>query len=86
MGITRGQRERGEKPILDDEALYLTDNGACYCGKHCGNMARYTGCDISGQKVSKLTIADVRASIATYKWEPECETCGRKLTLIEVVK
>jgi hypothetical protein len=36
-GITRGQRARGEKPVLNDEALYLTDNGRCLCGKHCGN-------------------------------------------------
>lgn len=85
MGITRGQRMRGEKPILSDDALYLVDNGACYCGAHCGNSARYTGRDISGQKVARLNANDVRESIRLYQWEPACEVCGRKLPLIESV-
>ena len=37
--------------ILQDDTIYLCDNGAAYCGKHCGASARYTGRDISGQKV-----------------------------------
>ena len=84
-GITKGQRLRGEVPVLDDDALYLTDNGACYCGKHCGNSARYTGRDISGQKVARLSVVDIRESIRVYQWEPECETCGRKVQMIDVV-
>jgi hypothetical protein len=83
-GMTRGQRARGEKPVLNDDALYLTDNGRCLCGKHCGNSARYTGRDISGQKVARLTANDIIESIRVYKWEPECESCGRKLSLVEV--
>ena len=72
------------QPVLKDESLYLTDNGACYCGKHCGSSARFTGRDISGQKVHALTVEDVRESIAAYQYEPACETCGRTLSFVAV--
>ncbi len=69
-------------PVLDDDTLYITDNGAVYCGKHCGTSARYTGRDISGQEVMELTPDDVREMIRTDGWEPVCERCGKKLSLI----
>lgn len=42
------------KPVLRSDALYLCDNGACYCGEHAGATARYTGRDISGRRVVKI--------------------------------
>ena len=84
-GITRAQRERGMRPVVDDGKLYLGDNGRCLCGAHLGNSARYTGRDISGQKVEELTIASAREAIRIYGWDPECETCGKKVQLIHDV-
>lgn len=81
-GITRHQRLTGAKPVLRDTDLYLVDNGACYCGLHAGNSARYTGRDISGQAVVRLTVAAVRQSIQDYNWEPSCEQCGRKVSFV----
>jgi hypothetical protein len=43
------------KPVLNDETIYLGDNGRAYCGEHSGCSARYTGRDISGQSVMKVT-------------------------------
>ena len=48
------------KNILNDETLYFTDNGAVYHGKCCGASARFTGRDISGQRVEAVTEADIK--------------------------
>lgn len=68
-------------PVLRDGALYLGDNGRCFCGAHAGCSARYTGYDISGQRVMRVTPAVARA------WGEDaallrCEQpgCGRKVT------
>jgi hypothetical protein len=69
------------KPKLKDDVLYSTDNGALLCGQHCGMSARYTGRDISGQRVEKVTPDEVRyfeAEGLTAK----CETCGRRATAV----
>lgn len=42
------------EPVLDGEAIYLGDNGRCFCGEHAGMTARYTGRDLSGQRVLRL--------------------------------
>ena len=47
-------------PILLIHRLYITDNGAVLCGKHCGASARWTGRDISGQEVQPLTEAEAK--------------------------
>ena len=60
--------------ILKPDALYLCDNGACYCGRHCGTTAQYTGRDISGQKVLRVTGAMMDEAIRTG-WAIACETC-----------
>jgi len=78
VGITRAQRARGDRPVVDDAALYIADNGRCLCGAHLGNMARFTGRDISGQKVERMTPAAARKALRVFHWEPACETCGRK--------
>lgn len=40
---------------ISDTAIYLTDNGAAYCGAHLGATARATGRDISGQPIMEVT-------------------------------
>ena len=57
-------------PLLEDTTLYLCDNGACYCGAHCGMSARYTGRDISGQDVDSITPDEAR------EHGIRCEKCG----------
>lgn len=63
------------KPVVTDEALYFADNGAVYCGKHLGMSARFTGRDISGQKIERIT-PKVAAECASIKFFPKCENCG----------
>ena len=42
-------------------ALYMGDNGATYCGAHLGATATYSGRDLSGQPIVRVTEAMVRA-------------------------
>lgn len=44
-------------PALRSVALYFGDNGRCFCGRlHCAGMnAHYTGRDLSGQRVERIT-------------------------------
>lgn len=62
-------------PVLKDDALYLGDNGRCFCGKHAGASARYTGRDLSGQKVLRITKAFCDGYV-NEKDVPKCETCS----------
>ena len=48
-------------PLLGEGALYWADNGRVICAKCAGQSALYTGRDISGQKVERITVEDVRA-------------------------
>ena len=49
------------RPLLREGALYWADNGRRICAKCAGQSALYTGRDISGQKVERITVEDVRA-------------------------
>lgn len=62
------------KPVVKDDSLYFADNGACYCSKHLGMSARYTGRDISGQKIERVT-ASVLAECTAIGFTPKCESC-----------
>lgn len=62
-------------PVLDDDALYLGDNGECFCGRHAGASARFTGRDLSGQAVHKITTADQRYAAAECGGALACESC-----------
>lgn len=64
-------------PVLK-AGLYLGDNGRCFCHRHAGMTATYSGRDLSGQPVERLTAADV-AEAEALGWTPACETCGRTL-------
>jgi len=55
-------------------ALYLTDNGALLCRDHLGATARYTGRDISGQRIHRLTDAE-RDYMVRECGRCECATC-----------
>lgn len=53
------------------DRLYNTDNGAIYCGDHCGSSARFTGRDISGQKIEEVNPGN------REEW-CSCESCGMR--------
>ena len=66
------------RPALAPNALYFGDNGRCFCGKlHCAGMtAHYTGRDLSGLRVERITPAVLRAEgLARIR----CEMCGLEL-------
>ena len=45
-------------PVLDADELYSGDNGRIFCGDCAGCSATYTGRDISGQRVVRMTAKD----------------------------
>lgn len=49
------------RPVLVSGAVYWSDGGRLICTCCAGASARYTGRDISGQKVERVSIEDVRA-------------------------
>lgn len=68
------------KPVLDPGALYLGDNGRCFCGACAGTSAKYTGRDISGQKVARIdfdALVQWRAEMGDSNHDPKCEDCGK---------
>ncbi len=56
-------------------ALYLGDNGRCFCGQlKCAGMTAWsTGYTLSGQRVHRITNKDM-AALAPAEFR--CETCG----------
>ena len=54
-------RETTPRPLLREGAVYFADNGRRICVRCAGASARYTGRDISGQKVERITVEEVRA-------------------------
>ena len=60
----------------DDHAVYFTDNGAMLCGAHLGSSARYTGRDLSGQPIKRVTVQDA-VDLAAMGCEAKCEHCGK---------
>lgn len=72
-------------PFKPDPAMvYLTDNGRALCGDHLGSSARFTGRDLSGQRIMACTPDVVRESLTGPMggWHPACERCGRKASLL----
>ena len=62
---------------IRDEALYLCDNGAAYCGEHLGQTARITGRDISGQSIRKVTPEDAAEMEKVIGHPLGCERVAR---------
>lgn len=56
--------------VLNDDQIYIGDNGRVLCGKHSGAMARATGRDISGQPVMRAALESIR------KYKLRCEKCS----------
>lgn len=48
------------RPVLKDGAVYWSDNGRRICKRCAGTQELYTGFDINGQKVERVTIEDAR--------------------------
>lgn len=65
---------------ITDSMVYLTDNGAAYCGAHLGMTAKASGRDISGQPI--LPITPEIAADAGY--EIKCEQCGKAPSRLHV--
>ncbi len=63
------------KSVLKDDALYLGDGGHCFCGRHAGMTARFTGRDLSGQRVYRLTATDIAETHREYGVVLRCEMC-----------
>ena len=53
-------RDAMMRPLLREGALYWADGGRVICAKCAGASALYTGRDLSGQKVERITVDDVR--------------------------
>ena len=64
-------------PSIKDNAVYLCDNGAAYCGKHLGASARMTGHDISGFPIYRVTPEAAQETIREG-YHIRCEKCGMK--------
>lgn len=47
------------RPVLLDGAVYWSDGGRRICVRCAGASALYTGRDLSGQRVERVTAADV---------------------------
>ena len=65
------------RPVLTGGAVYWGDNGRRLCASCAGAMALYTGHDLSGQEVARVTIDDVRAwpeDLGDLGCEAECTT------------
>ena len=68
------------------DGLYFTDNGAVYCGAHLGATAQATGRDISGQKIKRVSLYDVREwrTMTPALPDPCCEQCKKPFVGAEV--
>ena len=69
---------------INDETLYLCDNGACYCGAHLGTTAKMTGHDISGQKIEAVTPEMAAYAMRTMSVTIKCENprCASNASLL----
>ena len=78
--MTAQARTATRTPALDEQELYLGDNGRCFCGAlRCAGMtAHFSGRDLSGQKVLHLTGEMVVANGFDAD-SFACESCGRTL-------
>lgn len=69
---------------VNDQTVYLTDNGAAYCGAHLGYTAKMTGRDLSGQPIMAVT-PEIAAEAEADGWTVACEQCGKVASRIHVV-
>jgi hypothetical protein len=62
------------KSKLKPGAIYIGDNGRCYCIDCAGASASLTGHDISGQKIKRITRVDLDYLLqdGTESWACDC--------------
>lgn len=69
------------KPVLKDGWIYSADNGMLICLKCAGMAAKYTGHDLSGQKVTRVPRRDNiqwrRLTGSDLSCERGCTSYGR---------
>lgn len=68
---------------ISNDMVYLTDNGAAYCGEHLGMTAKMTGRDLSGQAIMPVT-PEVAAEAVEMGYEVTCEQCGKKASRLHL--
>ena len=77
------------KFTVDESALYLGDNGICLCGAHLGMTPRFSGRDISGQRIYRLAQVDAnegrKMSAEFQGFRCEHRPCAAALTPQAVV-
>lgn len=76
--MTRTER----RPALRADALYLGDNGRCFCGalECAGQTAYFTGRDLSGQRVEEIRRPSVSTLVRNTDFDAfACEGCGKGL-------
>jgi hypothetical protein len=65
-------------PKIREDSVYLTDNGAAYCGAHLGVTARMTGRDLSGRTIMRVTPRVREQALAEFGFAVKCDQCGRE--------
>lgn len=68
------------KPVLKPGVVYSSDNGRLICIHCAGASAKFTGRDISGQRVEAVPVAETVEWRATFGRDLACE-CGRTIYL-----
>ena len=64
------------KSLLKPGAIYIGDNGRCYCVDCAGASASLTGRDISGQKIKRITKAHLDYLLEGEEESWACD-CGK---------
>ncbi len=70
-------RTNALRPLLVAGAVYWADNGRAICRSCAGASSLYTGHDISGQRVERVSVDDVRnwpADLGPMRCEAGCTT------------
>lgn len=58
---------------LKEGVLYIADNGRLICSCCAGASAKYTGRDISGQRVARMTKSHAYEWVTMFDQPPQCE-------------
>ena len=71
------RRTTDPRPLLREGAVYWADNGRLICATCAGASALYTGRDLSGQRVERVTLEDVARwpqDLGAFRCEAGCTT------------
>lgn len=68
------------KPVLKPGVIYTSDNGRLICVECAGMSAKFTGRDISGQRVAAVPVSETVPWRAEFGEDMACESgCTRYL-------